>query len=67
MLKKIDPSTTNAWKKLSEHCNRMKAIQMRDLFEEDPARFSTFSIQFEDMLVDFSKNIMSEETLDLLL
>jgi len=67
MLKKIDPSTTNAWKRLSEHCNRMKAIHMRDLFEEDPARFSTFSIQFEDMLVDFSKNIMSEETLDLLL
>lgn len=67
MLKKIDPSTTNAWKKLSEHCNRMKTIHMRDLFKEDPDRFSTFSIQFEDMLVDFSKNIMSEETLGLLL
>jgi len=67
MLKKIDPTTTEAWKKLSQHCNKMKDIHMRDMFDEDPARFSKFSIQHEDLLVDFSKNIINEETLSLLL
>ena len=67
MLKKIDPTTTNAWKKISVHYNQMKGIHMRDMFDEDPVRFSKFSIQFEEMLVDFSKNIITEETLNLLL
>ena len=67
MLKRIDPSKTNAWKELSEHFNKMKVIHMRDLFDEDPTRFSRFSIQFEDILVDFSKNVLKEETLNLLL
>ena len=67
MLKKIDPTTTDAWKKLSQHRNKIKGIHMRDMFKADPARFSKFSIRFEDTLVDFSKNIINEETLDLLL
>ncbi len=40
---------------------------MKDLFAQDPQRFQHFSQQFEDMLVDYSKNILSQETLDLLL
>ena len=67
MPKKIDPTSTNAWKKLSAHYNQIKDIHMRDLFDKDPVRFSKFSIQFEEMLVDFSKNIMTEETLNLFL
>ena len=67
MLKKIDPTTTDAWQKLSSHFNEIKDTHMRDMFNKDPARFSRFSLQFEDMLVDFSKNIINEKTLNLLL
>ncbi|UCD88538.1 MAG: glucose-6-phosphate isomerase [Desulfobacterales bacterium] len=66
MLKKIDPTTTDAWQKLSSHYNEIKDRHMRDMFAEDPDRFSRFSLQFEDMLVDFSKNIINEKTLNLL-
>ena len=44
----------------------MQATHMRDLFNEDPERFSKFHIQLGDLLFDYSKNIISEETLDLL-
>lgn len=39
---------------------------MRELFQEDPDRFKTFSLQFEDILVDYSKNILNDEALRLL-
>jgi len=67
MLEKTDPTTTNAWKKLFQHYDKIKAMHMKNMFDEDPDRFSKFSIQFEDILVDYSKNIINEETLSLLL
>lgn len=67
MLKKIDPSTTHSWHALSRHYSEMKTVHMRSLFDADPERFSRFSLRFEDILVDFSKNIITDETLDLLL
>lgn len=45
----------------------MQATHMRELFEEDHDRFKKFSLQFEDILVDYSKNIVNDETLKLLL
>ena len=67
MLNKIDPTKTIAWMNLEEHFQRMKNIQMKDLFKKDNKRFNKFSLNFEDILVDFSKNIITNETLDLLL
>ena len=67
MLKKVDPTKTESWKKLTEHFERMKDVHMRTLFAEDPKRFQKFSLCFEDILVDFSKNRITEETLNLLL
>ncbi len=67
MLKRINPTETPAWKKLEDHYEVMKNRHMRDMFMEDPDRFSKFSIRFRDMLVDYSKNIISEETMGLLL
>ncbi len=67
MLDKINPVETLAWKKLETHYGVMKSRHMRDLFREDPRRFSRFSIKHEDMLADYSKNIISEETVQLLL
>ncbi|MFC1590783.1 glucose-6-phosphate isomerase, partial [Candidatus Omnitrophota bacterium] len=66
MLKKASPLTTKAWKRLEAHCADMKKERMRAMFEKDPERFLRFSLRFEDILCDFSKNIINEETLRLL-
>jgi glucose-6-phosphate isomerase len=44
----------------------MEAVHMRELFAKDSERFNKFSLQFEDVLLDFSKNIITEETMTLL-
>ena len=67
MLGKIDPTKTKAWRSLSEHFKTLKDVHMRDLFREDPERFRKFSIPFNDILVDCSKNRITQETLDLLI
>ncbi|MGB3588044.1 MAG: glucose-6-phosphate isomerase [Tunicatimonas sp.] len=67
MLPTINPTTTNAWSKLNEHFRQMKDTHMRTLFQDDPQRFSRFSLKFEDILLDFSKNRITEETHKLLL
>ncbi len=67
MLNKTNPLNTNAWNELRNHYVFMKDRHMKDMFDEDPDRFSEFSLRFEDMLVDYSKNIVSKETMRLLL
>jgi len=67
MLKQTNPMRTAAWKKLSAHYKVMKNRQMKDLFQGDGERFTKFSLRLEDILVDYSKNIITEETLYLLL
>ena len=67
MLKKIDPTGTQSWQRLVDHYQEMKPISMKTLFQRDPARFEQFSIRFGDILVDFSKNRMVSETLNLLI
>ncbi|HEY5823045.1 MAG TPA: glucose-6-phosphate isomerase, partial [Cyclobacteriaceae bacterium] len=63
MLPSIDPTETAAWQKLTAHYLMMQATPMRELFAEDPDRFKKFSKTFEDILIDYSKNIINEETL----
>ena len=67
MLQNINPVTTAAWKKLEQHYEIMKNKHMIDMFAVDPSRFSNFSIHFENILLDFSKNIINEQTLEILL
>jgi glucose-6-phosphate isomerase len=67
MLDKINPTDTTAWKKLTAHYKTMKSRHMRDMFRKDPRRFSKLSLIFEDITIDFSKNILSGRTLKLLL
>jgi glucose-6-phosphate isomerase len=62
----INPTSTAAWKKLEAHAEKMKQVHMRDLFSSDADRFSSFSIEERDILFDYSKNIITRETLDLL-
>ncbi len=67
MLNRQNPTQTRAWKALTTHFEAVKDQQMRDMFETDSKRFDKFSLRFEDMLIDFSKNRITSETLDLLL
>nr|CAX84235.1 Glucose-6-phosphate isomerase [uncultured bacterium] len=56
-----------AWKALTAHRDQMADIHMRDLFAQDPDRFTTFSCTLEDLLFDYSKNRVTRETMQLLL
>lgn len=59
-------TSSAAWTALSRHHDKIARQHMRDLFAADPERFKTFSLQFDDILLDYSKNIISSETMDLL-
>lgn len=67
-MRSINPSQTAAWRALEQHFGQMKEVHMRDLFAQDKDRFTKFSATFDDqMLVDFSKNRITQETLDKLI
>src|SRR6476469_7404597 len=66
MFPKINPTNTNAWKSLENHLGSMKKVQIKELFAKDPDRFKKWSFSLEDILLDFSKNICTEETKKLL-
>jgi glucose-6-phosphate isomerase len=66
MLPSIQPDHTQAWKKLEAHYQDMKNIHLRDLFREEPDRFSNFSLCLGDIVFDYSKNIITNQTLSLL-
>ena len=66
-MKNINPTKTSAWKALTEHFNKTANVTIADHFKSDDNRFQNFSLKFnDDFLVDFSKNRISRETLDLL-
>jgi glucose-6-phosphate isomerase len=67
MLPKINPTATTAWSSLQQHFAEMKSVRMKDLFAEDKDRFNRFHIVFEDILFDYSKNVVTDKTLNLLL
>jgi glucose-6-phosphate isomerase len=67
MLPKMNPTQTRSWRKLNEHFAEIKDVHMKDLFAADPERFNRFHLQFKDILVDYSKNRTTDETLQLLL
>ncbi|ACQ91911.1 Glucose-6-phosphate isomerase [Tolumonas auensis DSM 9187] len=67
-MKNINPTQTKAWKALETHFAANKDRQLSELFAADPARFDKFSTTYKDnILVDYSKNLITDETLDLLI
>lgn len=67
MLAKINPTTTGAWKQLRKHYARQKKVTLQQLFAIDKDRFKKFSACAKELVVDYSKNHITEETLALLL
>jgi glucose-6-phosphate isomerase len=58
---------SDSWKALSKHYEKIKELHMRDLFANDVKRFEHFSLNLNDIIYDFSKNRITDETLTLLL
>lgn len=67
MFPKTNPATTSAWKLLLEHYKEIKYTHLKDLFKEDANRFNKYSLSVQDIIFDYSKNIITEKTLQLLL
>ncbi len=67
MFPKINPASTPSWLALQKHYKKMKLVQVKDLFAKDASRVNKFSLTIDDIFFDFSKNITSEKTMQLLL
>ncbi|HYE34702.1 glucose-6-phosphate isomerase [Methylocaldum sp.] len=61
------PSGLPAWQLLNRHHREISDLHMRDLFAEDSRRFERFSLRLDDLLLDYSKNRITDETVTLLL
>ena len=67
MFPKVNPTTTQAWILLKKHYQEeMQRMKMKSLFDADTERFSKFSLRFNDILFDYSKNIVTTKTIQLL-
>ena len=63
VLPRINPLKTKSWEDLKNHFDKIKGSNISDLFVNDPNRFKNFSINFGDLLFDFSRNRINDETL----
>lgn len=62
-----NPTNTKAWQNLKNHFSKMESNSIKELFQNDATRAEKFHLQWDDFLVDFSKNNITSETIDLLL
>lgn len=66
-LENVNPTQTSSWKQLQEHFSEIKNVSLQELFATDAARTERFHIQWEDFLLDYSKNRINTQTFQLLL
>ena len=66
-LKNINPTKTRSWKNLQSHFEQIKEVHMKSLFQKDKDRKEKFTLNFNDFIIDFSKNRLTDETLKYLL
>ncbi|HCQ14498.1 glucose-6-phosphate isomerase [Flavobacterium sp.] len=66
-LQNTNPTETSAWQKLKIHFSTMQSNSIKEMFQKDSKRAENFHIQWNDFLVDYSKNNITQETIDLLL
>ncbi len=67
MLPKINPTSTNAWHQLQQHYLEIKDVHMKELFKNEPDRFKKYSLYTDELVFDYSKNIITDKTKQLLL
>jgi glucose-6-phosphate isomerase len=65
-LPNTNPTNTLAWQKLNRHFAEMENVSIKEMFANDKARAKKFHIQWNDFLVDYSKNNITQETVNLL-
>jgi len=61
------PEELDQWKALAAHADDVMPLDMRQIFRDDPERFSRLSLELNDLLVDYSKNLVLPRTLELLI
>jgi len=66
-LSTLNPTKTTSWKKLETHFDQLQKVSMQEMFKQDASRAEKFSILWNDFLIDYSKNIINQETMSLLL
>ncbi len=66
-LHTTNPTTTQSWQKLQQHFQEMQSASMKTMFEKDESRTEKFHLKWNDFLLDYSKNIITQETIDLLM
>ena len=65
-LKSTNPTTTKSWKELQIHFNTLKSKHLKELFSSNTNRANELTVKWGDFYVDFSKNRITKETLDIL-
>lgn len=65
-LKTIDPTTTHAWEELEAHISQLDDTSLTEIFAADPRRFEKYHLDACGILVDFSKNLVTDQTMKLL-
>lgn len=66
-LHNINPTKTKAWKELTKHFEETKNLHLRDLFRQNENRKEQFSVNLEEISLDYSKNRITQKTIDLLI
>lgn len=66
MLPNINPTATKAWQELEQYFVEFHGTEIKDLFAKDSNRFNDYTLTFENILVDFSKNLVDKKVLNLL-
>jgi glucose-6-phosphate isomerase len=66
LLSDINPTATRAWQRLQGHLLQMRDFDMRRAFEEDSGRAEKFSLRWGSFFLDYSKNLITQETMELL-
>jgi glucose-6-phosphate isomerase len=66
-LQNTNPTTTTTWQNLKNHFSKMELNSIKEMFQNDTERATKFHIQWNDFLVDYSKNNINQETVELLL
>jgi len=67
MFPRTNPTSTAAWLALQQHALESKALSIKNLVAQDSNRYDNFSFRFEDIIADFSKNLITAETVKLLI